>query len=267
MFLWVVKALVVLYFLVMFVRRPSLGWGVGLLTVTAALFVDAFGEVLGRDVVLDRLGFFQWIIGGGLAAGAFFWLGSLVRPQMAVAPSAVGAGAPATPGGPAAPPARGNGSTLVDRKLLYDQIRHNLGPDDVLDLIFDLDLNENDVVNPALDMPRIIVNVMDAAEAQGLTGMLAMAVERILTPVPKENLPRLEKISAESPSTVLRQFLIANYDNAQLADLARALSLDWEQFGSGPKKTRVRHLLLHLRRRNRLPELIDRMQLKEEVAV
>jgi hypothetical protein len=83
-----------------------------------------------------------------------------------------------------------------------------------------------------------------------------------LTPVPKENLPRLEKVSAESPSTVLRQFLIANYALDELADLSRALNIDWEEMGTGPKKTRVRHFLLYLRRRSRLAELVTLLKLR-----
>ena len=45
------KILIILIFLVMFMRRPSLAWGVGLLTVTTAVLLDT---VLGT---FDRAAF------------------------------------------------------------------------------------------------------------------------------------------------------------------------------------------------------------------
>ncbi|NIT55545.1 MAG: hypothetical protein GWN00_04715, partial [Aliifodinibius sp.] len=36
--------------------------------------------------------------------------------------------------------------TAYDRKMLYEQIRYRFSPDDILDLIFDLSINENDVI-------------------------------------------------------------------------------------------------------------------------
>lgn len=257
MWLTLVKAAVAIFFIVMFVRRSTLGWGVGLLTVTVAFLLDAFGTVFGRTTVLDTLGFFRWVVAGGLVAGGYVWLRSLVP---AAATGAATAATVAAPSRPATRPSADSSTTLVDRKELYEQIRHNLGPDDVSDLVFDLGLNENDVWHPGLDMAQIIVNVMDEADAQGMTGMLAMAVERILTPVPKENLPRLSRLSADSPPTVLRQFLIANYDLDDLAAIAGRLRLDWQEMGDGPKKTRVRRLLLYVKRRGRLADLIAALQ-------
>ena len=87
-----------------------------------------------------------------------------------------------------------------------------------------------------------------------------LAVERSLTPPSPDTLPRLEKISADSPPTVLRHYLLAYYDLERLQKMTAALNIDWEQIGYGSKKTRVRELLLYLYRRNRVDELIDLMQ-------
>jgi hypothetical protein len=144
--------------------------------------------------------------------------------------------------------------------MLYDEVRTRFGREDVLDLIFDLGINENDVMTLDQNLNQLIINTMDWADAHGQAGALALAVERILTPIPPENLPRLEKITADSPVTILRQYLLAHYALAQLAQMADTLELDWEQIGSGSKKEKVRSLLLYLMRRNRLPELVDLMK-------
>lgn len=262
MLLWIVKAVFVLFFLLMFLRRSTWAWGVGLLTLTAGLFLDAFGEVFGRNALLDSLGFFQWIVGGALLAGAFLWLWGLLRPNMdgsgrgsGFTPSAVTNLRPLADVQPAAQAA--SVPSGIDRKLLYDQMRQNLGPDDVKDLIFDLDLNENDVINPAQDMPQILVRLIDLAEQRGQMGALARSVELTLTPPDKNAMPRAEKISAETPSPVLRQYLITNYDLAALHAAAGNLGVDAEQLTTrAPKKTQARELLVYLKRRNRLAELV-----------
>lgn len=258
--LWLFKAALILFFVYMFLRRGGTGWGAGLLSVTTALLLDAVGQTWGRDQLLAGLGFFSYVLGGMVAAGAAIWVWDMVRGQLAMAPGPMLV--KFTPPS-AAPPAAvnpGDGrQPAIDRQMLYEQIRANLGPDDILDLLFDLGISENDVLNPGQDMPRVLVALMDEVERQGKTGALALAVERILTPLPPQNLPRLEKISAESPPTILRQFLIANYDLSQLAAITADLNLDWEEMGSGPKKTRVRLLLQYLTRRGQLPRLIQRL--------
>lgn len=80
--LLILKLAVVAFFLIMFVRRASLAWGIGLLTVVVALLLDAFATVFGRTELLESLGAFTWVIGGGLAAGAFLWLVGLLRGQV-----------------------------------------------------------------------------------------------------------------------------------------------------------------------------------------
>jgi len=89
---------------------------------------------------------------------------------------------------------------------------------------------------------------------------LALAVERILTPPAPETLPRLEKISLDSPPTILRHYLLAYYDLEKLQKTAVALGIDWEQLSLHSKKSKVRDLLHYLYRRNRIDELLDLMQ-------
>lgn len=248
MWLWIIRFVIVLLFLVIFVIRGSRVWGIGLLTVSLMVLLDA-ARLRG---VLDEIGYFDYVLGGLLAGGAFLWLVGLLRPAEATAAQP----AIATP-----QPLRGRATKnkAFDSHMIYEQIRTNLSPDDVRDLIFDLDLNENDILNPALDMPSVIVGLQNMAEETGQTGTLAMAVERILTPLPKENLPRAEKLSADSPPSLIRQFLIANYTLPELELLSEKLAVDWESLHGG-KKQRARQLLLHLKRRNRLDDLIEQFQ-------
>jgi hypothetical protein len=109
------------------------------------------------------------------------------------------------------------------------------------------------------EMQQLIINVMELTAQRGQTGQLALAVERILTPPAPETLPRLEKISLESPPTILRHYLLAHYDLEKLQKTAVALGIDWEQLTVTSKKSRVRDLLLYLYRRNRVDELISLM--------
>ena len=127
------------------------------------------------------------------------------------------------------------------------------------DLAFDLQINENDVFSPGYSATESIVRLMDVAEARGRSGDLALAVERILTPIAAEDLPRPAKLSPQSPPTVLRHYLLANMTMGELAALAGRLGIDWEQLGSG-KRDVARNLLLHLQRRSRMDELIAVLQ-------
>jgi len=90
-------------------------------------------------------------------------------------------------------------------------------------------------------------------------------VERILTPIPRENLPRLEKLSEESPPTIWRHYILAYYDQATLKDLASKAGVDWDLIGGDNKKTKTRNLLLYLQHRGRVGELVA--LLKTEGAV
>jgi hypothetical protein len=253
--LWIVRLLIVLVFLIIFLRRSTVVWGVGLLTITIVVLLDALRT---RDLLTD-VGYFSYFLGGIIVAGAYFWLTHVLlspagrQPSSRQAANAINTDKPPRESSDEA-------GTTVDRQMLYAQMRNNLGPDDILDLIFDLGLNENDVINPAFDMPRVIVNVTDMAQAESKLPLLAMSVEHILTPVPRENLPRVEKLSAETPPHLLRQYLVANLSLSQLAELTAQLQVNWEDMGSDGKKSRVRRLLLHLRRRNQIDALIAALQ-------
>lgn len=257
------KLFVVVVFLIMFLRRPSVTWGVGLLTVTTAVLLDTFLGTFNREELEAQLGFFYFVVAGGLFGGAALWLWGLLRPfiakpgspTIAVPRFANPADPPPTqPATPSSQPADG-----FDRQLLYDEIRTRFGHGEVLNLMFDLNIGENEVMGLGQNMDDVIINIIDLAEARGQTAALALAVERILSPAPPEHLPRLEKISADSPPTVLRQFLIANYSLQELAQAAAALNIDWEFIGGTSKPDKARNLLLYLERRGRTGELIDWM--------
>jgi len=287
----VLKLLVVLFFLVKFLRRPSVVWGIGLLTVTTAVLLDTLLGTFNRDELLANLGFFFYVIAGALLAGSAAWCWGVVRPWL---PGSAGPGQsavlsttslsplpdarpahptpipaaemPASPHRPAAalviPPPRppnhedGYATAGYDRQMLYEEIRHRFSHDDLQDLMFDLDVNELDVIVPGQTNDELIVRVMDAADDSGQTGAVALAVERILTPPPPEYLPRPEKLSVESPRTVIRHYLLAHYSVEQLQTLASDLGIDWEQLDGGTKKDKTRALLLYLYRRNRIGDLL-----------
>lgn len=262
---FVLELLIVGFFLVMFLRGARLVWGIGLLTVTSALLLDTLLGTFGREQLQERLGFLFYAISGGLFAGAFLWLWGLLRPHLAATmPSATTV------------PDAASGDNLhdgnddlegeidgIDRKSLFDEIYNRLGPGDIRDLIFDVELNENDILVPQREMTYSIRQLLAQAERQGKISAVSLAMERILTPLPPESLPRREKLSATSPRPVLRHFLLAHYSLDDLTELASELGVDWEQLGASNKRELARNLLLYLERRNRLHELITQLQKPE----
>jgi hypothetical protein len=306
----VLKLLVVLFFLIKFLRRPSVVWGIGLLTVTTAVLLDTLLGTFDRDALLGELGFFFYVIAGALLAGSAAWFWGVVRPWLPGSAGEQGSGGagvmalaprqdylpnplpqgetarsplpdtlpqsegtispaplpPRSPAPPPLPPPRpaghedGYAAAGYDRQMLYEEIRHRFSRDDLQDLMFDLDVNELDVVVPGQTNDELIVRIMDAADDNGQTGAVALAVERILTPPPPEYLPRPEKLSVESPRTVIRHYLLAHYSVEQLQALAVELGIDWEQLDAGTKKDKTRALLLYLYRRNRLADLLHAIQ-------
>lgn len=257
MFFLFIKLIIVVYFLVMFLRSSKLVWGVGLLSVTTAVLLDTFLGTFNRAEMLGELGFFFYVLAGGVFGGLAIWLWGVLQPY--VQP-------PVTAVTPAAPqpslrretfqkPADGKTHTATDRKMLYEEIYKRFGQEDFLDLMFDLGISDLDLF-VGQSFTDSIPEILSLAEKRGQTTALALAVERILTPVPKENLPRLEKITADSPATVLRQYFLANYDSQQLQAMAAELGVDLEQISNGRKKSQVRDLLLYLMRRGRLEELM-----------
>ncbi len=274
------KLVVVVIFMIAFLRRPSLGWGVGLLSVTTAVLLDTLFGTFNAELLREQLGFFFYIIAGGLMGGMVVWLLAVLRPylpaantntQPVVAPvqqdiveptveTAIVEEVVATKPETAVYMPRDENDPEYDRQMLYEQIRDRFSRDDVLDLMFDLEIKENEVVTVNQDMNDLIINIMDAVQERGKTAALALAVERILTPPEPANLPRLEKINVSSPPTILRHYLLAYYDLERLQKMSIALGVDWEQLANGSKKTKVRELLLYLYRRNQIDELIALMQ-------
>jgi hypothetical protein len=273
---FVLKIVAVFFFLIMFVRRANWVWGIGLLTVTTAVFLDTVFSVFGGADLLEQSGFFYYVVAGFLVGGAAVWLFGLLWPHLNLANAnafrpRLSRQRPAPPlpytnelDNSVSQPRRGtsmaNEATAYDRQQLYDQIRFNLGPDDVYDLIFDLEMNENDVLMPHATFTETIINIMDQAQEGERMGEMALAVERILTPIPADHMPRLDRLSSETPPAILRRYLLTFYFADQLRDMAQQLNVDWEQLGHDTKQTTVRTFLLYLLRRNRLPELIDMLQ-------
>ena len=261
-FLLILEVVAVLIFLIMFLRGSRLVWGIGLVTVTSAVLLDTILGTFGRAEMIDQLGFFFFVIAGALFAGAAVWLWSLLRPLVsAQEPSA---SPPAPPPAWAdeeqsewAPAVEQEKAIAYDRRMLYEQIRQRFGPDDVRDLIFDLGLNEHDLLSWQQTSAQLILRVMDAAEARDQTGSLALAVERIVTPLPASHLPRPEKLTADSPPTVLRHYLLAHFNEAQVAKLAAELDVEWDNMPGTSKKSKVRSFLLYLYRRERIGELVN----------
>lgn len=252
----ILKLLLVVAALIFFLRRPNVIWGIGLLSVTTAVLLDTLLGTFNREAVLADLGFFFYIISGVLFAGATLWAWGILWPLLGVPTNPVPIKSMDDETAVKAEKKARTSSAAFDRQMLYDEIRQRLGREDVLDLIFDLGLNENDVMTPGQDMNQLIINIMDQTEESGQSGALALAVERILTPPPPENLPRLEKIDAASPATILRHYLLAHFNLEQMQQMTVDLGIDWDELDAGSKKTKTRSLLLYLYRRNRIHDLI-----------
>lgn len=255
------KLIVILFFLIMFLRRPSVTWGVGLLSVTTAVLLDALLGTFNGEALRAELGFFYFIIIGALFAGASVWLWGLLIPYVfPIRSSALIETAGSQPQHEIRPSETMEQSIDgTDNQMLYEEIYQRFGREDILDLMFDLNINENDVMTIDQDMKQLIINIMDVARENGETSALALAVERILTPPPPDHLPRLEKISAESPPTILRQYLLAHYNLIELEQMTTELGIDWEQLDAGGKRVKARALLQYLSRRNRMDELVNLM--------
>lgn len=283
-FFLIIEILLIIFFLVMFYRRPNFTWAVGFLTVSTAVLLNVAWTVFGLTEASETTGFWVQIIGGLVFGGAAIWLFGLLRPHM-------GDGfIPAGTDAQSSFSASANGSsqssnnpdieTLLskravsmrnetseyDRQLLYNQILQNLSSEDVKDLIFDLEMAENEVVSPMRTMSQTIHNIIDLAADREQTSDLALAVERILTPVPPDHFPRLSRINTETPPTVLRRYLLTFYDLTLLQEISEELEIDWERLGIGSKQQKVRNLLLWIKRSNRLGELIESMHARPVVS-
>jgi len=261
--LLIVKAIIVLFFLLMFLRRTNWVWGIGLLTITTAVLLDTFLSTFDRAQTIADLGFFASAIDGMLVGGMAVWAWGLLRPLTATTVTVAAAAQPHSldpstpiPNAPLAIP----DSEIPDYELLK-KTYNNLDWQDMRDLLFDAQINENDVM-PATGQTtsQLIINSINYAEQHGEIAQYEVALDRIINPIPPENLPRLDKINADSPPTVLRHYLLAHYTLAELEQMATTLNLDWEQLEMGSKKTKVRSLLVELGKNGRLAELISLLQ-------
>jgi hypothetical protein len=255
------KIVVIVIFLIMFLRRPSVTWGIGLLSVTTAVLLDALLGTFNGAALRAELGFFYFIIAGALFGGATIWLWGLLLPFVNPVRTI-----PSMETAESQPQQVKQTSKIeqqnvdgVDSQMLYEEIQRRFGREDVLDLIFDLDINENDIMTIDQDMNQLIINIMDFAIQNGKTSALSLAVERILTPLPPDYLPRLENIGPDSPPTILRQYLLAHYTLLELEKTTGELDIDWEQLDAGAKREKVRSLLQYLYRRNRITDLLNLM--------
>jgi hypothetical protein len=257
------KPLVVIIFLIAFLRRPTLVWGIGLLSVTTAVLLDTILGTFGRDEMVARIGFFFYVFSGVIFGGTALWFWGLLRPHVdqstAVPPAnaAVSAADPVAVSQPSRSLPAAKEDSGIDYGMLYREIKQRFSREDVLDLMFDLNIAESEAMPLNQEMSQLIINIISLADERGQDKALALAVERILTPPPPDHLPRLEKIGTDSPPTVLRQYLLAHYDLNQLQAAAFRLDVDWENLGGSSKQTKARELLNYLQRRNRLDELID----------
>lgn len=262
LYILIAKVVLVAIFLVMFLRSSKLAWGIGLLTVTTAILLDTLLSTFSREEMLAQLGFFFYVVVGALVAGAALWLWGILAPKVR-ASNADDRPAPAVATVQrfyVVEPPQENSidvDTAYDRQMLHSQMRDRLSPDDLLDVVFDLDWSENEVIVFGQENDHLINSMIDRAEKQGQISDLTLAVERVLTPIPKDKLPRLEKLNEDSPPTIVRYYLLAYYDQAGLKGLASNMGVDWEQLGGDNKKSKTRNFLLYLKRRSRLPELID----------
>lgn len=284
--LLIIEIIIIIFFLVMFYRQTNVVWAVGLLTATTAVLFNVIFNIFGANTGPETLGLWPQILGGLAFGGAAFWLLGMLQsqlnlgnftPQTDSSPHLNGASATAGPADAATTPAQEqllsrravgmrNDASEYDQQLLYEQIKKNLGPEDVLDLLFDLEMAENEVIAPTNNMNQTIHNIIDTALERDQVGDLALAVERILTPVPPDHFPRLSRITVESPPTILRRYMLTFYDLETLKDIANALEIDWERLGLGSKQQKVRNLLLWIRRRNRMAELIEAMHARPVVS-
>lgn len=262
----IAKIVIVAFFLFMFLRSNKVIWGIGLLTVTSAILLDTFLGTFGREEMIEQFGFFYYAFAGTLFAGAALWLWGLLRPitqSERVAKETVdqldsAAVIAAT-------------TSFLDEQndtpqaaavhpVLYETIMKEFGEDDILDLEFDMGYTIDSFPVPDRGFDELSVAIIDTAERNDQIEELRLAVERIQTPLPPEHLPRIEKIQADSPQTVLRQYMVANCTMAELELITTTLGIDWGSILGATLNAKVRNLLLNAVRTNRQEELIKLLQ-------
>ncbi len=259
------KLLLVVFFLIMFLRRPSLPWGVGLLTVSTAVLLNTMLGVFDEAALRAELGFLYYVIMGILFAGGAFWLLGLLRPYFDKGKSGAGDTATTT-NEPIATfsPITDNAGHVYDMQMIYEDMQQRFDQEDMRDLIFDLNLESHFVKAEAAD--DLAYETMVYAQEHHQAGQLALAVERILSPPAPDMLPRLEKITSDSPRPILRYYLLAHVDLAWLAETAVTLGVNWDTAADASQRTKTRELLLSLYKRNEIDALLNVMREAESTA-
>jgi hypothetical protein len=258
----IAKSLLIILFLVMFLRSNKPAWGIGLLTVTSAILLDTLLGTLGRAQMLEELGFFFYIIAGALFAGATIWLWAIIKDFAFTPKKGTNAGDSSTDSGPVVSDGLNrHREDVVDiHRPIIDGLQGELSHDDLLDLIFDLGWFDEDLTLLQGENNRFINSIIGLAEDRGQLESLKLASKRIITPIPPENLPRLEKLKQDSPPTLLRHFLLANYTLVEVEQMIEELDVD-DDIGIGKlKNSNVRYLLSDLYQKNRIGALIELMQ-------
>lgn len=260
----VFKVLFVVGFLIYFFRRPSIVAAIGLLTAATAVLLDTILGTFDRAALIEQLGFFFYLLTGLIAGGAAIWLAAVTRPlwgeQVLLQTTVTEIKAQPLVRRQLINQNEAHTDSPIDRQMLYDDMRTRLGYDDLFDLMYDLEIYENDMMRLPQDVNELLIRLMDYCQEHGMNHQLALAVERIITPPPPDHMPRLSKITADSPPTIIRHFLLANYRFADLQRIAEALLIDWEQLDRHNKKVFIRNLLRHVERHNQMPQLIQTMR-------
>lgn len=259
----IAKVVTVILFLVMFLRSSRVIWGIGLLTVTTAILLDAFLGTFGREDMLEQFGFFFYVLAGGLFAGATLWLWGVLRPYLhrksegnkptdyKIVPASV-------------EPAKQNSSPDVDTQtaepVVFEIIRDELSREDLMDLAYDLELLEglpDGTVGSSDSMIQVIIEQTGGEEQ---LEQLTLAVQRIREPLPVDHLPRIDNIQLDSPPTILRQYMSASCSNSDLKSIASDMSIEWENVSGESVRTSVRNLLMAVDQAGRKEELIDQLR-------
>ena len=276
----ILKIVVVAIFLVMFLRSNKAYWGIGLLTVTSAILLDTFLGTLGRAEMIEQLGFFFYVLAGALFAGAAIWLWGIMQTYIVrTLPDQEEDGDLSTAGeihvpdeSPAAhqistesPPEE---SVIEEEDLFTEPASEETKPlesnssvfdiEDIKDVAFDMDYYGS--LEPNQSIEQLTRMLADIAADDNRLEELQLAYDRLSTPLPPKHLPRVEKIQADSPRTIIRQYMIANCSMEQLETLAVALGIDWESIPGESARVKVRNLLLNVIEEDQMESLVNLLQ-------
>jgi hypothetical protein len=211
--------------------------------------------------MLEELGYFFYIIAGALFAGATIWLWAIIKDFAFTPKKGAEAGDTSPDSGPVSDGLNSHREDVIDNHWqIVDRLQGDLSHDDLLDLIFDLGWFDDDLGLLQGENERFIKRIIGLAEDRGQLESLKLASERIITPIPPENLPRLEKLKQDSPPTLLRHFLLANYTLVELEQMIEELDVDDDIGISRLKNSNVRYLLSDLYQKNRIGALIELIQ-------